>query len=147
MRKYWTPNDFLEVEESEKFPRLAEIAHRVISRIPAPIVQVCGPITSGGHGSVEANLLAFEEAIDTLEEKGFNVFDQMPLESAMSRIQEKNYTDPNQARNDILNQVYLPIFESGRIKMLIMLPGWESSIGARWEHEQGKRLGILTLYF
>ncbi|MEK7567042.1 MAG: hypothetical protein AAB527_02840 [Patescibacteria group bacterium] len=147
MHRYWTGDDIIEVEEAKDFTRLAQIALKVIGRIPDPIVQVCGPITSGGFASVELNLKVFEMAIDSLERKGFNVFDQMPLENAMARIQKENYTDPDKARVDILNQVYLPIFESGRIKMLAMLPGWQDSIGAVWERDQGIRLGILVLRF
>ena len=116
------------------------IASRVIDRLPKPIVTVCGPIATGGLGSVEKNLHAFNQKIIELQNKGLNVFDQMPFEEPMQEFKKK--LQKGEYLESILTDFYLPIFESGMISESYFMPGWESSHGANWEHEQFERLGI-----
>ncbi len=61
--KYWTDQDWIELEAAETATAMYAVADRIYSRMPEPIAQVCGPIASGGLGSLEANLDAFNETI------------------------------------------------------------------------------------
>jgi hypothetical protein len=108
--------------------------------MPQPITQMCGPISTGGKGSVEENIKEFDKAIFFFIDKGEYVFDQIPFQDAMVRLKKEVADDEYDQR--ILTEFYLPIFKSGKIKELKFLPGWESSRGARWEHQQAETLEI-----
>lgn len=142
-RKYWLPEHWAALSKAQSVNELYGIACSVIQQMPqGEIVQVCGPIATGGRGSVETNLAYFNESIKTLQANGLHVFDQMPFEKPMQQLKE---SIPG-FRDTILDHFYLPILESGKISELYFLPGWETSFGAQWEHTQGKRLGIKITY-
>jgi hypothetical protein len=140
-KKYWTEQDRKDLDLCEDASSMYAIASRIIDRMPKPIVEVCGPIASGGLGSLEANLDVFNKTIHELQAQGLSVFDQMPFEYPMQKLKKK-LADPMQ----ILNEFYLPIFQSGHISTLYFIKGWESSIGSNWEHDLGKKLGIEIEY-
>lgn len=105
---------------------------------------VCGPITTGGLGSVEANLKKFEETINSLVSAGVPLFSQLPYEDAMHRIMQTPYY--KQEERHLLDSFYLPIFESRLVGTHYFMSTWASSIGATWEHNQALRLGIHRVY-
>jgi len=110
-----------------------------------PILSVSGPISTGGLGSVQANLRAFRKVVRYLSQAGFVVFDPTIFEKAIKRIFKGVFS---LAQNDrLLKDFYFPIFESGFIKVLIFLPRWQTSYGSRKEHQKAKRCDILTLYW
>ncbi len=140
--KYWTEEDFKNLEQAKNFEDLYKIAHTVLDRMPMGIGQVCGPIATGGLGSVELNLKIFDETIRKLQSQGKIIFDQIPFEWPMQEL-KKTVTD---GVNSILEDFYLPIFKSGKVKTLYFIKGWESSRGSNWEHEQAKSLGLDIVY-
>ena len=142
--QYWSIEDFEEVENAKNFKDLYAVADKILKRMPQPIVQVCGPIGTGGLGNIEDNLSAFDQTIRSLQSKGFNVFDQMPFEWPMQAMKFKLSQDVYP--EDILNDFYLPIFESGFISEFHFMPNWKTSRGANWEHKQAERLGIKIVY-
>lgn len=143
-QSYWTEQDNEEVKIATDFKSLFVIANRILHRMPEPIVQVCGPIGTGGLGSVDANLNAFNIVIHELQSQGLNVFDQMPFEWPMQAI--KFNLDASIYPEAILTDFYLPLFESGLITALYFMKGWESSKGANWEHAKALELGIKIIY-
>ena len=60
---YWTEKDHADLEKAESAKDMYVVAERIYDRMPDDIVQVCGPIATGGLGSLEANLHAFNEEI------------------------------------------------------------------------------------
>lgn len=143
-RQYWTDEDILLLEQAESTEHMLDIALRVLHRMPEPIGQVCGPISTGGRGSIVENLIAFNETILFLQSEGRIIFNQMPFEAPMQRI--KTTLPPGEYATALLTDFYLPIFTSGLIKKLYFMPDWESSKGAKWEHDQAKQLGIEIEY-
>lgn len=143
--KYWTEQDFKDLEGVKSNKDLFVIAERIIERMPKPFVQVCGPITTGGLGSTQANLEVFNETIKKLQSQGLNVFDQMPYESTMQRLQDELNNKGDYLHN-ILTDFYFPLFNSGFITAFYFIPGWESSFGAKKEHEKAKELDIPIVY-
>src|SRR3989344_9432065 len=73
-----------------------------------------------------------------------NLFRQLPFQGVMIRLgtswKGQGYCMP------LLTEFYQPVFESGYIKTVHFIPGWEKSFGAKWEHEQCGRLGIERIY-
>ncbi len=139
-RQYWEEKDLLNLEQAETVEQMFAVGFRVLKRMPQPVGQVCGPISTGGRGSILENLIAFNETIVLLQSEGKHIFDQMPFEEPMQRV--KNAFPPNVYATTLLTDFYLPLFESGFIKKLYFLPDWQSSTGARWEYEQAQRLGL-----
>jgi len=137
---HWTEEDHQRVNNASEFRQLAEIGLVVMSRMPQPISQVCGPLSTGGRGSFAENAKLFHVAIKALRERGHNVFDQMIFETAIRRIvlswNGNGYCMP------ILTDFYEPLFRSGMVKKKCFLPDWQSSYGARWEREKAVELGI-----
>ena len=109
-----------------------------------PIAQVCGPISTGGNGSAEKNLDILAKAIKFLTKKGISVFNQLPFERTFDKIMRDYKTSGYDT--PILEEFYGPIFESGKIKNVYFLPGWRKSVGARWEYNYAKKLGIKTIF-
>lgn len=141
---YWTANDYISLAGARTYNDLCRIAVTILKRMPKPIAQVCGPISTGGAGSIEGNLKRFADEISKLKSHDIQVFDQIPFEGPMQNIKRKRQTTGYDM--DLLRQFYLPIFESRYITRFYFLSGWETSTGARWEHRQAKRLNIDTIY-
>ena len=68
----------------------------------------------------------------------------MPLEESMQKMRGEN--DLSQLVESIQNDFYLPIFRSGVVSALYFMPGWESSNGAKWEHQVAEELCIKIIY-
>ena len=141
---YYQPEDFKKLELVVSFSELFPIAEEIIKRLPPPISQVCGPISTGGLGSIEKNMQRLEETVEHLHRSGLTVFNQVPFESPMNRILAAKKSDGYD--HSLLTDFYLPLFESGLVHVLHFLPDWQSSTGASWEHEQAKRLGLKIIY-
>jgi hypothetical protein len=113
--------------------------------MPKPITQLCGPISTGGLGSIEANLKNFNDTIIRLQNQGLNVFNQMPFQQPMHRLKEK-LTKEGKYSNNILTDFYYPLFKSGVISSFHFLSDWQTSFGATKEHEKAKEFGIKIIY-
>lgn len=142
---YLTQQDAEDIKKAKTFYELVIIGHRILNRMKEPIAQVCGPISTGGNGSVDENLNVFAKAIKFLNQKGVNVFNQLPFERAFDKIM-KNYKTSGYD-TPILEEFYGPLFESNKIKQVYFLPGWRKSIGAKWEYSYAKKLGIKIIIF
>lgn len=125
------------------FEDLLEIAFRILKKAPKPICMVCGPITSGGGGSVEENLKMLKNVIEKLAGVEMTVFDQTIFEESLWRITATPYC---KGKDHLLEAFYLPILESGFLKKVYFLPDWRTSYGATWEHTQALKFGIEIVY-
>jgi len=143
MNVYWTNEDIKNLEQAQTFFALFTIALGVLKKMPQPVAQVCGPISTGGTGSMEQNLAIMNKTIKALQSQGKAIFDQIPFQAAIHRIKAALGATSN---FQLLHEFYLPLFEAGLIKGLYFLPDWQTSQGATWEHEQAKRLGLEIVY-
>ena len=119
---------------------------RRMSALEKPIVQICGPMTTGGRGSLKANMAFFKKAQLVASDKGLVIFDQTPFQDAMIRLslewgKRKEYCMP------ILEVFYRGVFQSGYIAALYFLPDWERSVGSIWERKEGVKLGLTILEY
>lgn len=139
----------IEIDSAETFEELAEIAMSILKDMSLegkPIVQICGPISTGGLGDIDKNFERFKKAVETAGEKGLHVFNQTSFEEAIQRLskytQSKHSQNPDSYHMPILEVFYRKIFESGFVKTTLFLPDWQSSKGATWEHNLVTSLGI-----
>lgn len=139
-KQYWLSSDFFDLDKATKISDVFAVAVNVLNRMPEDVAQVCGPITSGGKGSIEANLLQLNSSIQELQKVGVYVFDQMPFEETFHRI--VNGTEYTPKDGTILLDFYEPVFLLDKIKTFYFIPGWESSNGANWEYTKAQELNI-----
>ena len=142
LETYWTEEDCADVEKATEFGELSVVACRIAARMPPPVGIVCGPITSGGLGSTEANLAHFWCAIEYLRCRRLVVFNQLPFENALFEIKHSKRGDSGA---QLLNEFYLPLFRTRLIHVMYFMPGWQGSVGASWERERGRELRIAIL--
>ncbi len=141
----WTPDLRAAMTAAGTFVEMRTVALEILPRHAQPLGMLCGPISSGGEGTIDLNLAIFNRAIPLLRAEGRILFNQIPFEPQMHRIigaDNGYYLGPEQ----LLEEFYLPIFESGFLRFLIFLPTWPTSVGATWEHSQAERLGIPKVY-
>lgn len=145
VRRYWTSQDRKDIKHAQTFKGLARVGCRILRRMPSPVGQVCGPITTGGAGSVAKNILVFQNAIEDLQRSGKNVFNQLAFEKPLWKIMKefpRQWGRPNKKDLQLLEQFYGTLFGSGLIKTFYFIPGWEYSFGACWEYGKANELGI-----
>ncbi len=137
---YWETQDKIDLARVQSISDMTTVGLRVLQRMPAPVGQVCGPISNGGVGSIAGNLRIFAQTIAQLQRQGRTIFDQLPFGEHARRITSTEYNGG--AKHDLLEGFYAPLFESGNLQTLYFIAGWESSDGSRWEREQGSALGL-----
>ena len=142
---YLTESDRDQMKAAQTYEELLAVALDILKRLPQPVGFVCGPVTSGGAGSIEANLKRIEDAIIKLEENGVTIFAQTPFEEEIERLRAV-YEESRDEYPELLDQFFVPIFSSGLIQTFYFLPDWESSKGATWEHEQAPKWGVKIVY-
>jgi hypothetical protein len=124
----------------EKHDILKTLAGGAIERLkvlPQPVVRVSGPLTSGGYGYDE-NLSRFLIAQAKLREEGYTVFDYFEGNHDERQIIELGISD----WKEVMEYYHNPIMATGLIKTVFMMPKWETSNGAKWEHEFAKKSGL-----
>lgn len=126
-----------------KWCQLVDVAVAALHRMPWPVVQVCGPMSTGGFGDHGKNMYFFREAIGVLSERRMNVFDQMPFQDAMIRLSD--YHNRTDYCTDILTEFYQPLFEADGVAAYYFIPWWQTSHGSRWERKTLRGFGK-TLY-
>ncbi len=136
---FWTNSDYEEIYRTANLRELKNVVMRVIDRMPAGAIgEVCGPITTG-PGTAKEKLKRFSKTIQKLS-RHQPIFDQMPCEYILTGAHSEGYNW------SIFEDFYWPIFESGKIKKLFFMHGWQNSVGASKEHEKGLALGIQIEY-
>lgn len=146
MNKFWTKTEIEALSKVSTLEELADIAVAVLGRMSATgqeIVELCGPISTGGLGNTQDNMARFQLAIERARENGLLVFDLVPFQAEIDRVcsREEGQSTYNW---EILEIFFRRIFESGYIHRALFLPGWEGSTGARWEREFATKLGLIV---
>ena len=142
LTQYYNKEHLQKIAECKDYEDMVTVALEILRDIPKPLVQVCGPVSTGGKGSIEKNLLRLENAMLKLVAQGINVFDQASFEEPMQKIRQESSKTSDESNLELLERFYKPLFESGLINTLYFLPDWQSSFGARWERKQAEQLGM-----
>jgi len=124
------------------FEGLAELALSQL-RILEQCSIVCGPISTGGLGSVEKNIEIIKVVSDYLESTGIRIFNNIFYEKYIVKLKNEWESEGNTGYcTPILENFYLALYKSGHIKIAYFLPGWESSYGASWERNILPKCGV-----
>ena len=150
----WTSGELALLEPVKNFHELADVAIGVLSRMrkhadtlanKPPIVQICGPMSTGGLGRLEHNMAFFHHALKIALGRGLVVFNQIPCQTAIIRI--ANWQPDKPYCQEILDIFYRKVFESRRVWETLFLPDWGTSHGASWERKLITSLGISVKEF
>jgi hypothetical protein len=138
-----TPEEVAASHIAANFDELAEIAIGSLVRMSeshTEIVQICGPMTTGGYGDFQKNMGRFNRCVEVAQRHGLAVFDQVLFQHAMVRICGWKEGEPYPMA--LLEVFYGNVFSSGFISKGLFLPDWGSSVGCRWEWDFLQRQGI-----
>ena len=144
--KYWTHNDLLTLEKVTSFSKMGDIGIEILQKMPKPIVQICGPVSTGKTGSIEQNIQRLQQAAVYLESRGYYVFRQGIFEAKISELIKKYHSQKTYCK-DTLEIFYRKLFVSRLINSFYFLPGYEDSIGSLWEEDFAKRSGYISRYY
>ncbi len=131
-------------------PSFRELAQMAIARLETrnDLSIVCGPISTGGTGNQIYNFTVFNIAVRALEDRGFELFDQIPYEYGLRKLLHKWEHEGNTGYcMPILEEFYAPIFDTGKIARGFFLPTWYTSFGTKWEHRKFVRTDRPRYYF
>jgi len=125
----------------KELTKLSNEALAEIKKMRHPLIQFCGPISTGGFGNAEDNIFVLKEIIKGCKKAGISVFDQMKYEKMFDKIlkNHKGYDFP------LLENFYEPVISSGLVDALFFIPMWETSYGSKWEFDLATRSGIKTV--
>lgn len=146
--KYLDLRTFEKINQAENYSQLVPIALSILERMPNPIAQVCGPISTGGVGSIKCNLSILEKTISKVNSGKYTVFDQTGFEKPIQKMRQKQMESLSKEETNIilLEEFYGKVLESKKIETLFFIYGWESSKGSIWENKKAKKLGLERVY-
>jgi len=136
------PHEDMHGKYKEDLSKLVEEALLEISKMKSPVIQFCGPISTGGFGNVTENLEYLHSAIQASTERGMSVFNQVSYEERLDKILK----DHHEYDYPLLDFFYKPILTSKKISGLVFLPLWKTSVGSQWEHDIGESLHLPIHY-
>ena len=145
--RHWLPSDHIALEQAgSSLEALAAVAVTILTRLPQRSLHFASaPITTGGVGTIEKNMLVLRRCIEYLVHHWqLDVFSQFPFEAPLRAFYDQWMltAQPNEYCWPILNVFYKRIFEAQRFGTVHFIHGYESSTGARWEFDQCDTHGI-----
>ncbi len=141
--EHWTEAHIESLRAARTLEEAGHVGVTILERMRVTgreIIQICGPMTTGGLGTLPKNMERFALAIERARGQGLLVFDQIPFQQAIIRVTDHH--DGGAYCTDILEVFYRRILGCGHVSRALFLPGWESSRGARWEWEFVRSCGI-----
>ena len=151
MRKtmnYFSPDDIDDIAAAEKIEELVSIALSVLDRMPKPVCWVGGPMTTGLRTN-EDNKERLRQTILRFKEQGATVFNYLPLQKKAMDILRREFGDEqllrdqeHQLQERLRDELYAPIFESGKINELRIMPQSGASFNVQWMRGFARGKGI-----
>jgi hypothetical protein len=97
------------------------------------IVQICGPMSTGGFGDFQKNMVWFNRAVEVAINHGVAVFNQILFQEELIRICGWQVGAPYPM--ELLLDFYGKVLPAGYITKGLFLPRWRTSLGSRWERK------------
>lgn len=101
-----------------------------LKALPPPIVRLSGPLRTGGDG-YEVNQRRFKTGEALLRSRGLTVYGYEKFKEVIQANYDLHFEHFN-----------IPILQSGLIRSIFFLPGWETSGGASYERKLCGELNI-----
>lgn len=113
---------------------------RVKKEAGRPLVQVCGPISTGGLGCRTRNIERLRLAMYGCMHQGLPIFNQLMFEDMVARFSPGHGHESYDWK--ILEEFYRSVMYSYLIGTLYFLPSWQTSKGATYERALGEELRL-----
>lgn len=147
--QHWNNKEKKALSKAMSFKDVAKIYLNVMNHMPKNIHAVSGPMTTGGVGVREDNIKIFKSITEILsEDMKLNIISWIPFEFNIRKLLDKwiETNGKNAYCTPILEEFYRTVYASGKVTKVHFIHGWESSTGARWEHDLCEKLGIERCY-
>jgi len=143
---YYSIEDIADIASAQTLEELVRIAFLVISRMPGNICWVAGPLTSGSR-TEEENRKRLCDVIVRLKERGGAIINYLPLQKQALNILFREFRKKLPRREKkrkllkaeklaiqelLRDKLYAPIFGSGKIHILLILPESASSTNVQF---------------
>jgi hypothetical protein len=145
---YLTGANIADVSLAKTLEKLVRLAVGVMMRMPQPVAWVGGPISSGPLTYAE-NRARMRAVVVSLKKEGVTVFNHLPFEKRAEQLLAEEFKKsvnggrlPVQAQRELRDDFYVPIFTSGRVRILYLLPDWPFSLNALWQNKFAEEAGI-----
>jgi hypothetical protein len=126
---YITDRELTDLAVTRTIEEVVEIALAVLERMPQPVRWVAGPITSGER-TPEENRRRLHRTILRYKEGGVATFNYLPFQRRAIQILSRAKRENVQER--LRDELYAPIFKSGKIAELRIMPNSDASLNVYW---------------
>jgi hypothetical protein len=121
------------------FPSAEVLFNKAANAMPLAntLVYISGPVSGATPESIASNLKVFEEAQRLLLSMGCDVFNPALIQGPIDPL-----------KDEALWQYYMHFCVRAlpECDSIFMLPGWQNSKGAKWEHRIADMLGLPKFY-
>ncbi len=132
-RPYWSLGDYQQLYNLISLNKIAFFAQYMHDKLKNDEF-LSGPISGNPlYPSCEENAQEFFYTVLMLQKCGCNVFDQTPLIPKLSRLINDDRRPKEVVIDEILEKVFYPIIESGKLQKQHRMHNWKSSVGATKE--------------
>jgi len=149
--RYLTQYEPYELASRITIAEVLEMVLTVMDRMPRPVRWIAGPLTSGRR-TPEENRKRLLRTIYLNKEKAAT-FNYLPFQRRAMQILRKEYGKKPLSEDQkidlqikLRDQFYEPIFKSGRIGELRIMPGSDASLNVHWMMQFAKANGILARF-
>ncbi len=136
---YYGEDDLIDISNAQTLEELVRIALTVLSRMPKPVFWVAGPITSGSRTN-EENRKRLRDTIERFKIKGVTVINHLLLQKQATKILKREFgyrklskMEEYKLQERLRDKLYAPIFQSGKIDTLCLMPSSERSLNVQWK--------------
>ena len=130
----------LELLDARTPERVTEVMLQILRRKAKKVSLVCTPRRTGSRRSLAENQRRRDTVASLLRRnKGAVVFDHTLF---LRRIEMMRKSSGDDDRDYLRAVFHLPLLRSGWIGTIYFAFEWRRSVGARWYHDQAKKLGI-----
>ena len=146
---YYAVDDLVDISNARTLTELVRIALIVLFRMPSPIYWVAGPITSGSRTSKE-NRCRLHDTILFFKIGKITTLNYLPLQKQAVKILRQEFGDRKLSKMEdyglqerLRDELYVPIFRSGKIDALCIMPESKMSLNVQWMRGFFHASGIL----
>ena len=135
---YYEKSDLISISKAKTLEELVEIGLKVLYRMPRPVYWIAGPITSGPR-TEKQNRKRLRNTITYFKMREVTTLNYLPLQKQAVKILEKEWDgrivskrEEYRLQEKLRDSLYAPIFRSGKIDGLCVMPDSEMSLNVHW---------------
>jgi hypothetical protein len=137
---YITEADLLDIAAATTFVELCQIAKRILERMPDPVIGIADVFSDT---LTTASLDVFNHTTNVLIEAGYSVFNEQPFQDKLEELKAKWFQKNHENHCiPLAQEFFLPLLQTGKIKVLLLLPNWQDNYLSYLEDDVATKKGI-----